>query len=52
MLDGGKGSSPRPFSISQKEFDERWEKIFKKKEKDEYIKEEIKEDKKEKEKND
>lgn len=31
MSDGGKGSSPRPFSVSQEEFDNRWENIFGKK---------------------
>lgn len=30
MGDGGKGSSPRPFSVSQQEFDNRWDAIFKK----------------------
>jgi hypothetical protein len=30
MGDGGKGSSPRPFSVSQQEFDNRWDNIFKK----------------------
>ena len=30
MGDGGKGSSPRPFSVSQREFDNRWDLIFKK----------------------
>ena len=30
MGDGGKGSSPRPFSVSQEEFDNRWDVIFKK----------------------
>lgn len=30
---GGKGSSPRPFSISQQEFDNRWDVIFGKKKK-------------------
>jgi hypothetical protein len=30
MSDGGKGSSPRPFSISQQEFDTRWDDIFRK----------------------
>jgi len=30
MGDGGKGDSPRPFSISQKEFDTNWDRIFKK----------------------
>ena len=33
MLDGGKGSRPRPFSVSQEEFDNRWENIFGKKNK-------------------
>lgn len=28
MSDGGKGSKPRPFSISQEEYDNRWEHIF------------------------
>jgi hypothetical protein len=28
MNDGGKGSKPRPFSVSQKEYDARWEAIF------------------------
>lgn len=28
MSDGGKGSSPRPFSISQKDFDTNWDRIF------------------------
>ena len=30
MSDGGKGSRPRPFSVSQQEFDNRWDAIFKK----------------------
>ena len=30
MSDGGKGSSPRPFSVSREEFDNRWDNIFKK----------------------
>ena len=30
MADGGKGSSPRPYSVSQAEFDNRWDNIFKK----------------------
>ncbi len=33
MPDGGKGSSPRPFSVSQEEFDNRWDDIFGKKKK-------------------
>ena len=30
---GGKGSSPRPFSVDKKKFDDNWDKIFGKKEK-------------------
>lgn len=30
MSDGGKGSKPRPYSVSKEEFDRRWENIFKK----------------------
>ena len=30
MGDGGKGSKPRPFSVSQEEFGNRWDAIFKK----------------------
>jgi hypothetical protein len=30
MGDGGKGSKARPFSVSQEEFDNRWDLIFKK----------------------
>jgi hypothetical protein len=33
MSDGGKGSSPRPFSVDQKTFNSNWDLIFKKKEK-------------------
>jgi hypothetical protein len=32
---GGKGSKPRPFSVSQKEYDERFDAIFGKKKKTE-----------------
>jgi hypothetical protein len=28
MSDGGKGSKARPFSVSQKEYDSRWDAIF------------------------
>ena len=28
MSDGGKGSKPRPISISQQEYDTRWDDIF------------------------
>jgi hypothetical protein len=30
MSDGGKGSSPRPFSVSQETYSSNWDKIFKK----------------------
>jgi hypothetical protein len=30
MSDGGKGSKPRPFSVSQEEYDNRWNTIFSK----------------------
>jgi hypothetical protein len=35
MSDGGKGSKPRPFSVSQEEYDNRWDAIFGKKKKTE-----------------
>jgi hypothetical protein len=28
MNDGGKGSRPRPFSVSQEEYEKRWDAIF------------------------
>ena len=28
MNDGGKGSKPRPFSVAQHEYDNRWDAIF------------------------
>jgi hypothetical protein len=28
MSDGGKGSSPRPFSIAHEEYSKRWDAIF------------------------
>jgi hypothetical protein len=28
MNDGGKGSKPRPFSVTQHEYDTRWDAIF------------------------
>ena len=34
MSDGGKGSSPRPFSVSQEEFSNSFKRIFGKKNKD------------------
>lgn len=33
MPDGGKGSKPRPFSVSQEEFDNNFDRIFGKKKK-------------------
>ena len=42
MSDGGKGSKPRPFSVSQDEFANSFEKIFGKKDKDMQIR--VKED--------
>ena len=30
MSDGGKGSTPRPFSVTQEEYDNRWAMIFSK----------------------
>lgn len=30
MSDGGKGSSPRPYSVEHSKFAERWDMIFKK----------------------
>jgi hypothetical protein len=35
MSDGGKGSRPRPFSVSQQEYDNRWDNIFSRDLKDE-----------------
>ena len=29
MSDGGKGSAPRPYSVSQEEYASRWDAIFK-----------------------
>jgi hypothetical protein len=42
MSDGGKGSKPRPFSVSQDEFANSFEKIFGKKDKDMQVR--VKED--------
>lgn len=33
MSDGGKGSNPRPFSVDKKTYEDNWNKIFKKEEK-------------------
>jgi hypothetical protein len=35
MSDGGKGSSPRPFSVDQKTFSNNWDAIFNRKKKTE-----------------
>lgn len=47
MSDGGKGSKPRPFSVTQEEYDNRWAMIFQK----DLPKEETKEDQNETEDN-
>lgn len=31
MSNGGKGSKPRPYSVTQSEFDSNWDRIFNKK---------------------
>jgi hypothetical protein len=31
MSDGGKGSSPRPYSVPKDQFDKNWEQVFGKK---------------------
>jgi hypothetical protein len=31
MSNGGKGSAPRPYSVSQKQFGDNWDEIFNKK---------------------
>lgn len=31
MSDGGKGSTPRPYSVTKEVFDSNWDRIFKKK---------------------
>jgi hypothetical protein len=36
--DGGKGSSPRPFSVSNEEYAKRWEAIFGKDQVDKIVK--------------
>jgi hypothetical protein len=46
MSDGGKGSKPRPFNITQEEYDARWDFIFQRDlPKTEEKVEEVKEDK-------
>jgi hypothetical protein len=46
MSDGGKGSSPRPFSVSQAEYDARWDAIFSRDGLDEEVKKEVDDNKK------
>lgn len=36
MSDGGKGSAPRPYSVSQEQFANNWDAIFSKKKKPDY----------------
>ena len=36
MSDGGKGSAPRPYSVSQEQFSNNWDAIFGKKKKPDY----------------
>jgi len=31
MSDGGKGSSPRPYSVDKKTFDDNWDRVFNRK---------------------
>ena len=38
MSDGGKGSTPRPFSVDQDTFASNWDKIFGKKNQEEELK--------------
>lgn len=38
MTTGGKGSSPRPYSVDQKTFNDNWDRIFKNKEKEASLK--------------
>lgn len=35
MNEGGKGCKPRPFSVTQEEYDNRWDAIFNKNKEDE-----------------
>jgi hypothetical protein len=35
MSDGGKGSTPRPIEVPREKFNDNWDKIFKKRVKDE-----------------
>jgi hypothetical protein len=37
--DGGKGSTPRPFSVSEEEYAQKWERIFGKNDVEKIVKE-------------
>ena len=39
QAEAGKGSSPRPFSVSEKEYAQKWERIFGKKDVEKIVKE-------------
>jgi hypothetical protein len=41
MSDGGKGSTPRPFNITQEEYEKRWDHIFSRDLKNEKLHEEV-----------
>ena len=41
MSDGGKGSSPRPYSVDQETFASNWDRIFGKKKEQDEVKNEI-----------
>lgn len=41
MSDGGKGSTPRPFNITQEEYTNRWDAIFQRDLKDEKLHEQV-----------
>lgn len=41
MPDGGKGSRPRPYSVDQKTFDNNWDAIFSKKNKEQHTIDEV-----------
>lgn len=42
--EGGKGCKPRPFSVSQEEYDNRWDAIFNKDKKEKVEEEKVEED--------
>jgi len=44
MSDGGKGSKPRPYSVSQEEYDKRWDAIFQRDTENESVKDLVTED--------